>query len=308
MLISQRKENDISAKESFFYRCTVAKNVVLEGVGLHSGKEAIVEITPLNSGSGVFIELPNGITLNCKIGCVDYKTERGVILYKKGSFKIEETSVKTVEHLLSALYGLGIDDAIIKLSGFEIPILDGSAKPIFDAILEAGVSVSNKPKDFFVLDFPIYVSDDISDRHIVALPFNGFKVTYVIDYPNTIVGTQAFTFVLDCPCVYLKEIAPARTYGFAHEVEKLKEMGLAMGGSLSNALVVGEFDYLNPEGLRFVNEPVRHKILDLIGDISLIGVRLKAHIIAYRAGHDLHLKLAEKLAEVMTVDRHKSDS
>lgn len=200
--------------------------------------------------------------------------------------------MRTVEHLLATLSALQIDNIEIWLDGDEIPIGDGSAK-VFVDLLKDECIIQDKPKKICRPQKPIWVST--KDNHIVLLPSDELKITYTIDFDHPQVKTQFASFVITEE-IFEKDIAPARTFGFLAEVESLYAQGLAKGGSLENAIVIGENGILN-KNLRFKNELVRHKILDLIGDLTLIGTPILAHIIAVKSGHELNLKLVQKIIQ-----------
>jgi UDP-3-O-[3-hydroxymyristoyl] N-acetylglucosamine deacetylase len=208
---------------------------------------------------------------------------------------IENDRIRTVEHLLASLVGSGIDNARIEIDGAEVPLLDGSAKVWVEAIAQAGLveaqaqeSEENSP---LPLIEPIWIRDE--DAFVAAIPSSELRFTYGIDFAYEAIGNQWYSW---SPTVESFEtaIAPARTFGFADQIEQLQKAGLIKGGSLENALVCDKSGWLNPP-LRFANEPVRHKLLDLVGDLSLLGTIPVAHFLAYKASHKLHIQLAKKL-------------
>jgi UDP-3-O-[3-hydroxymyristoyl] N-acetylglucosamine deacetylase len=205
----------------------------------------------------------------------------------------EAVSVETVEHLLAALTALGIDNVIVELNSPEVPIMDGSAAPFVYLILnEAGVKKLTAPKKFLKVLRPISLSH--GDKRIALYPSDHFKVTYSISFDHPLIRHQSRTMRITDE-TFVEEIAPARTFGFLKEVEMLRQRGLALGGSLDNAIVLGETGALN--ALRFEDEFVRHKILDAIGDLSLVGYPVIGHLVAHRAGHALHTAFAAKILE-----------
>jgi UDP-3-O-[3-hydroxymyristoyl] N-acetylglucosamine deacetylase len=217
-----------------------------------------------------------------------------------------EARVRTVEHLLAALAGSGVDDVQIEIDGPEVPLLDGSAKNWVEAIQEVGVvardeesgrvspdhSITLSP---FVLKQPIWVHQE--DAFVAALPAPTLRLTYGIDFDLPAIGNQWHSFSPGQES-FADVIAPARTFGLAHQIEQLRQAGLIKGGSLENALVCGDSGWLNPP-LRFSNEPVRHKLLDLVGDLSLLGTFPVAHFLAYKASHHLHVQLVKELVQQM---------
>jgi UDP-3-O-[3-hydroxymyristoyl] N-acetylglucosamine deacetylase len=225
-----------------------------------------------------------------------------------------QASVRTVEHLLAALAGSGVDDARIEIDGSEVPLLDGSAKSWVEAIAEAGVvtggkgNTSENPANFspeftgvleatsskVVLHKPIWVYQE--DAFVAALPAPVTRFTYGIDFDLPAIGKQWYSWTPEQES-FAEAIAPARTFGLAHQIEHLRQAGLIKGGSLENALVCDDTGWLNPP-LRFSNEPVRHKLLDLVGDLSLLGNFPVAHFLAYKASHNLHIQLAKELVAI----------
>lgn len=198
--------------------------------------------------------------------------------------------VMTVEHLLASLAGLGVDNALIEIDNEEIPVGDGSARLFCGLLQEAGVVQQQIPRHYRRLEAPVYVSD--RGRYMVALPSDEFRISFTFVTNHPAVGTQYAEYPITKE-TFLKEIAAARTIGFADQIEALRRQGLALGGTLDIAVVVGDTDYINE--LRFPDEIVRHKILDIIGDLSLVGP-LKAHIIAVKSGHQLDAMLAQRIA------------
>ena len=204
-------------------------------------------------------------------------------------------TVSTIEHLMAALYALLIDDLRIELDGPEVPILDGSSRPFVECLLAAGRVELDVPREYMTLIRPVIVSHE--EKRIAAYPSREYRVTYAIDFDHPMLGYQELSASLwGGGSAFADKLAPARTFTFESEVRKLRDSGLARGGSLENAVVVGEQGLLNP-GLRFPDEFVRHKMLDLTGDLSLLGRPLRAHVVAYRAGHDLHARLARRIWE-----------
>ncbi len=270
-------------------RVTLAEpSAVFSGVGLHSGAGAVLRFLPARSGSGlVFRDNHSGQEIEALVSNVT-DTSRCTRL-GQGS-----REVQTVEHVLSALAGLGVDDAVIEIEGGELPAADGSAAPFAALIQKAGfqeqAAGSVRP---IVLEKPVTVSEGLSTA--VALPSDRFRASVVLDYPkHPFLGTLAAVFD-GAAGNYAAEIAPARTYGFLSEIEALQAHGLGLGASRDNAVVLGEDRY--ETDLRFPNELARHKLLDLIGDLALAGQPLLAEIIAVRPSHALNTRLARALAQ-----------
>ena len=273
---------------------TIAAEITQAGVGLHSGVITHVRILPTDAGSGryfVRVDLPDLPIIPAQVAAVNQtvlSTQLG-----KG-----EVFIRTVEHLLAALAGMGVDNARIEIDGSEVPLLDGSAKVWTDSIAEVGLVSQpiSKPVALVVKE-PIWIYDN--DAFVCAVPSSTTRFSYEIDFALSAIGNQWHSWSLSGN--FAEEIAPARTFGLLHQIEHLQKTGLIKGGSLDNALVCGSEGWLNPP-LRFENEPVRHKILDLVGDLSLLGTFPQAHFLAYKASHNLHIKLARKLLEQYTAN------
>jgi UDP-3-O-[3-hydroxymyristoyl] N-acetylglucosamine deacetylase len=200
--------------------------------------------------------------------------------------------ISTTEHLLSALAGLDVDNVLVEIDNLELPILDGSARPFVELITKAGIRRQRARRGFVRILKPVAVVDGM--RRIAVYPADVFRVTYRIAFPHPLIGEQSIEFTSGSSN-YATEIAPARTFGFLAELEMLRKNGLIRGGSLENAVVLDRKGVINPEGLRFPDEFCRHKILDLIGDFSLLGHPLIGHVVAERAGHALHAQLVSRL-------------
>lgn len=267
----------------------LAGEVRLSGVGLHTGKRCEVRISPARAGEGVTFVL-RGKELPMRWGSYELRVQRGV------SLVFAEGSVMTVEHLLACFSALGVWDAVVEMSAEEFPIGDGSAIWICEALMGGALRPREVPLKPLSLPCPVWVRD--GDAVAVALPAEGFRITYTIDYPGTVVGCQAISLELNLKS-FLTGVAPARTFAFSQEVEELARAGLARGGCLGSALVLGEFGPINPEGMRFPDEPARHKVLDLLGDLFHVGAPISGHLLAYKAGHRLHLALAKGVREVL---------
>ncbi|HEY5427261.1 MAG TPA: UDP-3-O-acyl-N-acetylglucosamine deacetylase [Candidatus Tumulicola sp.] len=251
-----------------------------EGIGLHTGAHAVVEVAPAPAGSGIaFVLRRSGDSASVVVPAVVENvvdTSRATVMGRDGA------TVSTTEHLLSALFGMGVTNAEIRVDGPEIPVGDGSAKGFADAIDAAGIVTQNRPRATLALDAPFAVS--VADRMVAVFPAPAFRVRCVVDFPAPI-GAQYFYGEIDA-AFYRREIAGARTFGYFHEVEALRERGLALGGSLENALVFAPDGPMQP--LRWHDEVVRHKVLDLIGDFSLLGVWPQCEVVAIKSGHELH--------------------
>jgi UDP-3-O-[3-hydroxymyristoyl] N-acetylglucosamine deacetylase len=267
-------------------RKTIREGVKVEGIGLHSGGRAKVFLHPCEGGQGIVFSVHNeqGSALIPALTPFVAETRRRVVLAKDG------VSVQTVEHLLAACFGMGVTDLLVEVYGSELPIGDGSAQLWVDAFKEAGVVCLNEPAPLFSPTETVTVQD--GDAFLTIAPSDRFTatVTFVTDHP--LVGVQTATFDEETDD-FVTAIAPARTFGFWEEVEALLTQGLAKGGSLENALVVFPDRYSSP--LRFPDELARHKLLDLMGDLMLLGRRLTAKVTAKASGHSLHHRLCQTL-------------
>lgn len=264
---------------------TIGKDVTYKGLGLHSGMPVTMTMHPAAPGTGIIFkrsDLPGGPEVPAQSRYIT-NTLRATTL-EKG-----EAKVFTVEHVLSALYALQIDNCVIEMDSPEPPVGDGSAKTFCDIVEEAGIETQDEMIPILTLDTSAAVYED--NKFITALPYDGLRITFTSINPHPLLGTQMRDVVIDHDS-YMKEIAPARTIGFTWELEAMRKMGLGKGGTLENAVVYSETECLSQ--LRFPDELVRHKILDILGDISLVGP-LHAHIIAVLGSHKLNAELSEKL-------------
>ncbi len=272
------------------FQQTIKRSVACHGIGIHSGKPAHLVIHPAPANSGVnFVrtDLPGAPVIparSSRVADSNLATTLGNA----------EAYVSTVEHLLAALAGLQIDNARIEVSGPELPILDGSAAPFTVLLQKAGVKVLRWPRAFFQMQKGLEISD--GDKYISIEPARECKLTYQIDFPHPAIGRQQLTFQPRAKA-FCREIAPARTFGFLEDVQRLQANGLALGGSLENAVVLDPESILNPEGLRFADEFVRHKILDLMGDLALLGWPIIGHIRVRKGSHALHQKFMQALLQ-----------
>jgi UDP-3-O-[3-hydroxymyristoyl] N-acetylglucosamine deacetylase len=257
-----------------------------EGVGLHSGAFAHIRITPAPAGTGVQFrrtDLEDFIVeaRSANVAKVSYATS----LMKRGVL------ISTTEHVLSALMGCGIDNATVELDNLEVPILDGSALPFVELLEQAGPRPQRRRRRAMRILEPVELEE--GGKFIGVYPGEGCRLRYEIDFPHPVIGRQAFEIELT-PERYRRDLAPARTFGFLRDVEAMRRQGLIRGGSMENAVVLDDRQVVNGE-LRFRDEFVRHKLLDLIGDLALLGAPLIGHVIANRAGHALHTTLVRRL-------------
>jgi UDP-3-O-[3-hydroxymyristoyl] N-acetylglucosamine deacetylase len=268
------------------------------GVGLHSGLTTTVRVLPAAAGTGryfVRVDLPEKPVIPARVEAVSTTMLSTQLRVGNGETSADsEVTVRTVEHLLAALAGSGVDDACIEIDGSELPLLDGSALVWIKAIQEVGMVESKRPLSSpLLIKEPIWVNQE--DAFVAAFPAPMTRFTYGIDFENPAIGNQWHSWTPEQEH-FAEAIAPARTFGLANQVDQLRDRGLIKGGSLENALVCGDHGWLNPP-LRFSNEPVRHKLLDLVGDLSLLGKFPVAHVLAYKASHTLHIQLARLLAQ-----------
>ena len=266
---------------------TIATPVSVSGVGLHTGVTVNMRLCPAPANTGVLFRRTDleGFIIEAQsrnVARVSYATS----LMKKGVL------ISTTEHLLSALAGLNVDNALVEIDNLELPILDGSARPFVELITKAGIRPQRARRGFIRILKPVEVVDGV--KRLAVYPADVFRVTYLIAFPHPLIGEQSFEFAAGSSH-YATEIAPARTFGFLEELEMLRKNGLIRGGSLENAVVLNGKGVLNPEGLRFPDEFCRHKLLDLIGDFSLLGHPLIGHVVAERAGHAMHSQLVSRL-------------
>ena len=263
---------------------TIRQSTVIYGLGLHSGKRTGMVLQPLPPNSGIhFLTLPTETLLPGHVGSVA-DTSYATTLSRHGE------SVRTVEHLLSALHAYGLTNLLIKVHG-EVPVLDGSALEFCKVLEEAGVEGQRTARKELVVDREIVVGE--GEKQLKLEPYDGFRVSYHMRYPPPI-GEQSFDFELDAPERYKAEIAPARTFGFVKDAQMIAELGLGSGGRLDNHILVGEDDIINTE-LRFDNEFARHKILDIIGDLYLIGYPIRGRVTARLTGHRDNIAILRRL-------------
>ena len=266
---------------------TLTSEVSLSGIGLHTGVTVNVRLCPAPTHTGIVFKRTDleGFTIEAQsrhVARVSYATS----LMKKGVL------ISTTEHLLSALAGLEVDNAFVEIDNLELPILDGSALPFVELIHQAGLKAQRARRRYAKILKPLELED--GPKRIAVYPSDTFSTSYSISFPHPVIGTQSLDFTPSAGS-YEADVAPARTFGFLAEVEMLLKSGLVKGGSLENVVVLDHERVMNPEGLRFPDEFCRHKILDLIGDISLFGHPLIGHVVADRAGHSMHAQLVSQL-------------
>jgi len=269
------------------YEHTIASAVELNGIGLHTGVPVSLRLLPAPARQGIVFRRTDLEAFEIEaqarhVARLSYATS----LMKRGVL------ISTTEHLLSALAGCGVDNVTIEIDNLEVPILDGSALPFARAVEQAGLRRLRARRRYARILKPVEVKE--GNKRIAVYPSDGFSVDYRIFFPHPLIESQEFTFSFGI-ADYEAQIAPARTFGFAAEVEMLRKNGLVRGGSLENAIVLTGDGVMNPEGLRFADEFCRHKILDLIGDLVMFGHPLIGHVVADCAGHAMHYALVAQL-------------
>ena len=275
---------------SMICQTTIARSTAIAGIGLHTGQRINMTLRPAEAGVGiVFHRKMDKQTVTIEATSANVVDTRLATVLGKGDVRIS-----TVEHLLSALAAYGIDNLHIDIDGPEVPIMDGSAAPFASIIEEAGQRRHPQSRKFLAIRQPVSVID--GEKRISIIPSRFFRITFDIAFQHPCIALQQRS-VKVTPAGFRRDLAPARTFGFLRDVEMLKAAGLARGGSLENAIVVDDERILNPEGLRFQDEFVRHKILDAIGDLSLIGYPILGHVRAFKAGHDVNHQLVQKILD-----------
>jgi len=277
-----------------YFQGTIKNEITIEGIGLHTGKRNKVRILPAAPDTGiVFTPMKNDEGTVTDKDTVHANIKNVIATNNALTIGNDNFKVKTIEHFLAAFFALGITNLIVMVDGEEMPILDGSSKEIIDMIESVGIMVQNSFCIPIYLPYPVWA--EMNGSYLIALPSSNFKVTYTIDFTSKskAIGTQTAQYVIT-PEIFKDEIAPARTFGFYEDIEDLYKSNLAQGGSTENALIFTKDELLNDE-LRYNDECVRHKILDLIGDLAVLGKRINAHIIAYKSGHTLDIELVKKI-------------
>ena len=319
------KQDTSSSKKTRRNQQTLAEPVSLHGIGLHTGKQVTMTMKPANPGFGIRfqrIDLPEKPIVKADVDFV-VDTSRGTTIEFNGA------RISTIEHTMAALVGLGVDNLLIEVDGPEIPILDGSSSLFMDAIESAGILEQEAQHIIYSIDSNIHFYDPVKNVEMLAIPSAEYQITTLIDFNSPVLGTQHAT--LKHLSEFRREIGPCRTFCFLHELEYLLDTNLIKGGDLSNAIVVvdkivGQEELnrlakifnkqkievkqegiLNNVQLHFTNEPARHKLLDVIGDLSLIGHSINAHIIASRPGHASNVEFAKKIKQYIKKNKHLSD-
>ena len=269
------------------YQRTLSNDVRFSGIGLHSGRTVHLTLKPAPINHGIkFLrkDLPDDPTIPARFNCV-VDTSLATVIGSDGVI------VSTIEHLMACLAGLSIDNVLVELDSYEVPVMDGSAGPFTRMIVNTGIREQTAARHFFVLKEPIELEQD--GKFVGAYPDTTFKITCNIEFDHPLIRRQSCAIeVVDH--IFESEISSARTFGFLHEVEYMKRYGLARGGSLENAVVIDENDILNKDGLRYQDEFVRHKLLDCIGDFALLGMPILGHIVTHKSGHAFNHAFLER--------------
>lgn len=280
-----------------FLQKTIRKRTIVKGIGIHSGDPCTLTFRPAPPDTGVYFiraDLPGSPFLKVdakNVKATSWQTQIGN----------EHFSVATIEHCVSALSALRIDNLFVELDGPEIPICDGSARDFLKALQSVGMVEQEQPRKYCYITEPIYFSE--GEKHAYVLPYHGLRLSVTIDFPHPKIGKQSIDIDINEES-FAREIASARTFGFLKDVEALKAQGFAKGGSYDNAIVLDEVSILNPEGLRYADEFVRHKTLDALGDLVTLGMPLMGQVVLHKAGHDIMNKLVRKIIDSPKSYRH----
>lgn len=279
---------------------TIAKEVSLSGIGLHGGEEVSMRFCPADPGTGVVFQRTDLPSKPIIPATVEYVTDTS----RNTTIGIGDVVIYTIEHVLSAIRALDIDNIRVEVSAQEPPIMDGSAAPFVDMIEQGGVLEQDQKLNILKIQESIHYSE--GDVHLVVLPDDHFRISYTLHYPNCkVMGVQYHSTVVNSD-IYKTQIAPCRTFSKYEEISFLMDRGLIKGGSLSNAVVIKDDVVLSKGGLHFPDEMVRHKVLDLIGDISLVGFHFTGHIIAIRSGHAANCAFAKKIYDHIATIKEES--
>jgi UDP-3-O-[3-hydroxymyristoyl] N-acetylglucosamine deacetylase len=274
----------------YFLQRTLAHRISISGTGVHSGKQTHLTLIPAPENHGIKfrrVDLPGTQDIQALFKLV-VDTSLATVLGTNGAI------VSTIEHLMASFAGLGIDNALVEVDDYEIPIMDGSAKVFTQLIQNAGIVEQSAPKHFLIVKKPIQVTDN--DKSVIVYPEPCFKITCRINFEHPLIGEQEITFDR-AKNNFEQEISRARTFGFIQDIELLKKFSLGKGGSLDNAIIIDKDRILNEEGLRYPDEFVRHKLLDSLGDFSLLGMPIQGHIVTHKSGHTLNHLFIEKFLD-----------
>jgi len=269
---------------------TIRQPVTCTGVGLHSGCQVSLTLTPAPADTGI-VFIRTDLRARPRVPAVIANVRPTLLSTTVG---VDGVQVQTIEHLLAAASGLGIDNLYVEVDAPELPAMDGSATPFVSLLQEAGIAAQGRYRSYVKVVRSIEVAE--GDKEISIRPAATASVTYAIDYDHPLIRSQAYTYDGSSDS-FIRDIAPARTFGFLREVEELWEAGLGLGGSLHNTLILSDEGLLNEGGLRYRDEFVRHKVLDLVGDMTLLGMPVVGEILAVRSGHALHARLVSRILE-----------
>ncbi len=268
------------------YQRTIKDSVECIGIGLHTGIEVSLRLSPAPPDTGIVF------TRNDKKSTIKARVDNIVATDYSSTLGLNGSSIQTVEHLLAAVAGLNIDNLYVEVDSSEVPIMDGSAHPFVELILKIGIRQQDRIKPHIKIVEPIEIVE--TNRYIKIEPSPFPAITYLMDFDHPLLSNQRLLYYYSIES-FIKDIAPARTFGFLKDVITLQEKGLGRGGSLKNVIILGDMEILNEEGLRYKDEFIRHKVLDLIGDMSLLSMSFIGHITAYRSGHNLNTRLASTI-------------
>ncbi len=276
---------------------TLRREISFSGIGIHTGSEVSMRFCPAKEGTGIVFKRTDLKGQPIIPATLEYACDTS----RSTTLGVGDVRIHTVEHVLAAVRSFNISNLIIEISSIEPPIANGSSDVFVDMIEEAGIEEQNGITPIVRLDHPIYWSE--GDIHVVALPYEGYRISYTLSYPHSKILKAQYYSCLVTAENFKNEIAPCRTFSEYHEISKLMDRGLIKGGSLDNAVVIKDDVVFSKEGLFFPDEMVRHKILDMIGDLTLVGYDFYAHIIAIRSGHKSNLAFAKELYNTLTTER-----
>lgn len=271
---------------------TVKEKIACQGIGLHSGQNVTLQILPAAEDNGITFFRTDMLRHAELRACIDHVSDTTLATTLQNGLNGSRATVGTVEHLLAALMGMGIDNARIAVDGPEVPIMDGSAFPFVRLIQKAGIELQRKSKRFLVIRREVKIQD--GDKIAKAMPGSGFSIRCTLDYDHPLIPATPFEFYYS-ERMFQRDLAKARTFGFLKDVKAMQARGLAQGGSLDNAVVIDDYQVLNPEGLRFPDEFIRHKVLDALGDLALLGLPVVGKIRLHRSGHAMNTELVRQV-------------
>lgn len=286
--VSIQRMSTFGSFNMHIHQKTLARTVHFSGLGVHSGRMVNVTVHPAPANHGIkFLrkDIADATPIPARFNVVVDTSLATVIGY-------DGVIVSTIEHLMASLAGLAIDNALVELDNYELPIMDGSAGPFTRGLLAGGSITQDKPRFAFLIRRPIHIEQN--GKSVAVYPDRRYRITCTIRYDHPLIGEQTCSIEMN-QRAFVDEICNARTFGFFHEVEAMQQLGLARGGSLENAIVIGTDSVLNPDGLRYADEFVRHKLLDCIGDFSLMGIPIIGHVVTHCSGHAFNQSFLQKL-------------